>query len=97
MKIKIRYAMVAFLVAALGAAALAQSGPPALRVDLNKATLRQLESLPGIGPVTARRIVEFRTKKGPFKRPQELIAVRGIGEKKYARLKDWIQVQTAPP
>ena len=62
-------------------------------VDLNTATLKQLDSLPGIGPAIAERILKFRRKNGPFKRIEDLMNVRGIGEKKFLKLRDRIEVE----
>ena len=59
-------------------------------VDLNQATPRQLDGLPGIGPVLAGRIIEYRQRKGGFHRVNELRAVSGIGEKRYSALKDMV-------
>ena len=64
-----------------------------LILNLNTATPRQLESLPGVGPVLAKRIVEFREKKGGFKRIEELLAVPGISEKKWKVLTSYLTVQ----
>ena len=64
------------------------------KIDLNTATLSQLNSLPGIGPVIAERILELREKSGPFKRIEDLMNIRGIGEKKFLKLKDLITVKT---
>ena len=61
-------------------------GPPGTPVDLNRATARELQELPGIGPALAERIVAFRTERGPFAKPEELMEVSGIGAKTYARL-----------
>jgi competence ComEA-like helix-hairpin-helix protein len=61
-------------------------------VDLNQATPRQLDGLPGVGPVLAGRIVEYRQRKGGFRSVSELRAVSGIGEKRYAALKDLVTV-----
>ncbi len=66
-----------------------------LALNLNTATVRELESLPGIGPSLARKIVEFREKKGGFKRVEELLAVPGISEKRFRVLKE--KVFVAPP
>ena len=63
------------------------------RIDLNEATLSQLNSLPGIGPVIAERILELRQKSGPFKRIEDLMNIRGIGEKKFLKLKDLITLK----
>ena len=64
-------------------------------VNLNTASASQLESLPGIGARTAERIVEYRQKNGNFKKIEELMNVRGIGEKSFLKLKPLIVV-TAP-
>jgi competence ComEA-like helix-hairpin-helix protein len=64
-------------------------------VDLNQATPRQLDGLPGIGPVLAGRIVEYRQRKGGFHSVRELRAVSGIGEKRYSALKDLVTVDSA--
>ena len=64
------------------------------KIDLNTATLSQLDSLPGIGPVIAERILELREKSGPFKRIEDLMNVQGIGEKKFLKLKDLITLKT---
>ncbi|HVP39906.1 MAG TPA: helix-hairpin-helix domain-containing protein [Candidatus Saccharimonadales bacterium] len=58
----------------------------AARVHLNRATQAELETLPGIGPALARRILEFRATHGPFRAAAELRLVRGIGPKKWAAL-----------
>ena len=56
-------------------------------VNLNTATPDQLENLPGIGPAMARRIVEHREKTGPFAKIEDLMQVKGIGEKAFLRLR----------
>jgi competence protein ComEA len=65
-------------------------------VNLNTATVAQLDSLPGIGKATAERIVEYRQKNGGFKKPEDLMNVRGIGEKNFLKLKSMITVSAAP-
>ena len=56
-------------------------------VSLNKATAKELESLPGIGPAIAERIVTYRTEQGKFTELSQLMEVKGIGEKKLAQLR----------
>jgi len=62
------------------------------KVNLNTATLAELDTLPGVGPVLAQRIVDHRTKRGPFRTVQDLRQVDGIGEETFARLKDLVVV-----
>jgi competence protein ComEA len=71
--------------------AAAQAPSPAA-LNLNTATVAQLESLPGIGRATAERIVEYRQKSGGFKKIEELMNVRGVGEKSFLKLKPLITV-----
>ena len=68
------------------------SGPA---VNLNTATVEQLQRLPGIGPKTAARIVEYRQKNGGFKKIEEVMNIRGIGEKNFLKIKPQLSV-TAP-
>jgi competence protein ComEA len=75
------------------APAAAPAKPP---INLNTATVEQLETLPGIGRKTAERIVEHRTRSGSFKRIEELMNVKGIGEKSFLRLKPLIVVTARP-
>lgn len=61
-------------------------------VNINSATTDELDSLPGVGPSTAAAIVEDREANGPFTSPEDLMRVSGIGEKKFAKLRDHICV-----
>jgi len=61
-------------------------------VNINTASATDLEGLPGIGAKTAARIVEYRQKNGPFKKVEELMNVRGVGEKNFLKLKPQITV-----
>ena len=67
-------------------------------LDLNAATVEMLEALPGIGPVLARRIVEYRDLNGPFRSIGELTKVEGIGQKKLEDILEliFIQEETIP-
>ena len=61
-------------------------------VDINQATVADLDRLPGIGPSTARAIVDHRTRNGPFASVDDLLAVRGIGPAKLAELRALVRV-----
>lgn len=61
-------------------------------VHLNTATQEQLEELPGVGPVLAERILDYRAENGPFQSPEELLEVSGIGEATLDDLRDSVQV-----
>lgn len=61
-------------------------------VNINSASLEQLETLPSVGPKTARKIIEYRERVGGFKDIQELRLVDGIGEKTLEKLKDKIAI-----
>jgi len=78
------------------ASAHAQSAPaPAAEkatLNLNAATVEQLATLPGIGPKVAERILEYRTKNGGFKKIEDLMNVKGIGEKSFLKIKPLVSV-----
>ena len=63
-----------------------------LIVDLNRATATDLDQLPGVGPSTAKAIIDHRTRNGPFASVDDLLAVRGIGPAKLAELRKWVRV-----
>ena len=77
------------LVGAGGESASVGPGEP---IDLNTADLAALDSLPGIGPATARAILEERASRGGFRSTRDLLRVPGIGEGRFARLKDRVRV-----
>jgi len=64
-------------------------------VNLNSATAAQIAELPGIGPKTADLVVQYRQKNGPFKKIEEIMNVKGIGEKSFLRIKDRLTVADA--
>ena len=71
------------------------AAPAGAAINLNTATVAQLETIPGIGKATAERILEYRQKNGGFKKVEDLMNVRGIGEKSFLKMKPLITV-TAP-
>jgi len=64
-------------------------------ININTASAGELDGLPGIGAKTAARIVEYRQKNGPFKKIEELMNVRGVGEKNFLKMKERITVAPA--
>jgi competence protein ComEA len=68
---------------------------PARPFDLNTATLKQLEELPGVGPVTAHAILNFREKSGPFKSVNDLLVIPRISKKKLDKIRPYVFVK--PP
>lgn len=77
---------------AAGSASAGSSDVGSSLVNINSATVEELDSLPGVGPSTAAAIVEDRDANGPFSSPEDLTRVSGIGEKKFAKLRDHVCV-----
>jgi len=74
-----------------------QTAPAAASpINLNTATAADLEKLPGVGPATAARIIEYRQKNGNFKKLEDLMNVKGIGEKAFLKLKPLLTISTKP-
>jgi competence protein ComEA len=65
--------------------------PARPRLDLNTATARQLEALPGIGEALAARIVEHRQRYGRFRRAEHLIMVRGMSDRRFRKLRELVE------
>jgi competence protein ComEA len=61
-------------------------------IDLNTATLAQLDTLPGVGPVLAQRILDWRTEHGRFASVDQLAEVPGIGESRLSQVRDLVRV-----
>jgi competence protein ComEA len=76
------------------ASVLAQKSKSTLteKVNINTATAEQLQTLPGIGPALAKAIIDHRTKNGKFGKIEELINVKGVGQKKFQKMKDRLVV-----
>jgi competence protein ComEA len=80
----------------LSAAAAGANRAPLRPVNLNTATMTELMQLPRVGQKTAERIIAFRKQHGGFQRPEELMNVKGIGEKSFAKLKPYLAAVPAP-
>lgn len=71
-----------------------QESPQSDLINLNSATIEQLDALPGIGPSKARAIIDYRTKYGNFRSLEQLMEVKGIGPKIFAKMKEKITIAT---
>jgi comEA protein len=63
------------------------------KVNINRATLEELQALPGIGPAMAKRIVDYRKKNPPFRRVEDLLIIRGISKAKLDKLRDRVKLE----
>ncbi len=64
-----------------------------VRININSADVEELTELPGIGSAYAKRIVEYRKEFGPFKKIEDLLNVRGIGDRTFEKIRDRITIQ----
>jgi len=71
------------------------SSSPKTKININTATVEELQALPGVGPTIAQRIVEYRQAYGPFQKVEDLLNIKGIGEKKLEKIKPLVEV--VPP
>jgi comEA protein len=65
-------------------------------ININTATLAELDTLPDIGPKTGQRIIDYREANGPFNQVEDLLKVDGIGEVTFNKIKSLITVETSP-
>lgn len=98
-QVAVLVAFTAFVVVSFGTLAFAKAEQPmakpeanaaisVAKIDINKAGLEDLESVKGIGPALAERIIAYRNENGKFKTAQDIMNVKGIGQSKYERIKD---------
>jgi len=88
-----------FVLIALGAIPVvlaANKKPPAAPINLNTATSDELQQVPGIGPVTAEKILQMRKAYGPFKSVDDLRAIKGIGPKRLEKMRKYLTVGKTP-
>ena len=69
---------------------------PAKKIDINSASVQELQKLPRIGAAVAKRIVDYREKHGKFSKIEEIMKVKGIGEKTFLQIKPLIMVGQEP-
>jgi len=85
-------ALILIVILSFSTDSLAKKKPPAHPIDLNTATVKELEQLPDVGPATAKAIVDFRAKGGHFRRVTDLLVIRGISEAKLNKMRPYITV-----
>jgi len=70
--------------------------PPVKPVNINTATSEELQQVPGIGPATAQKILQMRKSYGPFKSVDDLLAIRGLGQKRLDKMRKYLTVAKPP-
>lgn len=90
---KLRLIAVFLFFMLVGAASAQKKTPPAQPVDLNSASAAELRQVPGIGPATAKSIINFREKSGSFRRVEDLLAIHGISKTALERMRPYICVK----
>ncbi len=88
-------ALLALIVLTAGTVVPLSAAEKADPIDLNRATAQDLTQLPGVGEAIAKRIVDFREQHGPFKRVEDLMKVKGIGEKSLEKIRPYVRVGKA--
>jgi len=81
---------------ALQVSADTKHAPPAHSVDLNSATADELQQVPGIGPSTAKAIVNFRQKSGPFQKVEDLLVIKGISKTRFEKMRPYLTIGALP-
>lgn len=88
--------VMAVMMVATAAFAIPKKRPPVRPLDLNTASSEELQQLPGVGPGIAKAIVEFREKSGPFRRIEDLLAIRGLTKGRVEKIRPYVVIN-APP
>jgi len=91
-KLKLFFTTFCFVVFLFSAYGFTQEAQEIEKVNINTATVKELVTLPGVGDSVAKNIVEHREKNGNFKAAEDLKNVKGIGEKKFEKMKDLVTV-----
>lgn len=85
--------LLAFAAFALCTHAQTQKSPPSEPLDLNAASVEELQTLPEVGPSLAKSIVRFREKSGRFRRVEDLLAIRGISKRRLEKIRPYVFVK----
>lgn len=95
-KINFAAALCLLLVASVSFTTRAQhkKQPPAAPIDLNAATAQELQELPDVGPKMAKAIVDFRERSGPFRRIEDLLAIKGITKQRLEKIRPYVKIAT---
>ncbi len=91
-----RIALLVALVLLLAPCTLPRKKPPTSPININTANSTQLQTVPGIGPSTAEKILQMRKSYGPFKSVGDLMAIRGLGAKRMDKMKKYLTVGRPP-
>jgi len=92
-RLEILLAVAFLLFISAGRAGAQKKTPPAQPVDLNSASAAELQQVPGIGPATAKSIINFREKSGPFRRVEDLLAIHGISKTALEKMRPYVRVK----
>lgn len=89
LRVLLCFSLVLFSSAVVGAN---KKKPPAKPVNINTARSEELQQVPGIGPATAQKILQMRKSYGPFKSVDDLLAIRGLGQKRLDKMRKYLTV-----
>ena len=92
----VRFLLLFLALGTIAPGLLANKKPPPAPVNLNTATSEELQLVPGIGPVTAEKILQMRKSYGAFKSVDDLSAIRGIGPKRLEKMRKYLTVGKPP-
>src|SRR5215467_717387 len=85
-----------FAMALCGITAATTKKPPLKPININTANSEELQQVPGIGPATAQKILQMRKSYGPFKSVDDLLAIRGLGQKRLDKMRKYLTVGRVP-
>lgn len=95
--IAVSFCVVLILGGASVARAQHKKQPPPALIDLNAATVEELQELPSVGPQMAKAIVDFRQKSGPFRSVEDLLAIKGITKQRLEKIRPYVKIVPSDP